>query len=110
MSWSAIDKAFSHSNYDRVTEVFINCNEPEVEALPPGYKCTNDLFAQLLPEQMARGRFQGSCDPEDSDEEWVCAYHRYCIVSTIPVVTGHKGHSAYRNQDMVTGHRIVYRL
>lgn len=31
----------------------------------------------------------------------------YCIVSTIPVVTGHKGPGAYRNWDEVTGHNDV---
>lgn len=31
----------------------------------------------------------------------------YCIVSTIPVVTGHKGSGAYRNWDEVTGHNDV---
>lgn len=71
-SWSAIDEALSRSNYDGVTEVVVNWNELEVDALPPGYHCANELFAKLLPHQMERGRLKVQCYPDDS-----CPHHRY---------------------------------
>lgn len=84
-SWSAIDKALSHSNYDRVTKVTISCNRYKIraQALPPGYRCTKDLFAKLLPEQNKRGRLQVVCSPGAPDK--TCAYHRYAPVRMIRI-------------------------
>lgn len=81
--WSAIDEALSHSNYDNVTEISISCDQLQIDALPSGYECIKDLASKLLPRQMERGRLQVHCHPESSNEDVVCAYHRFASIRNI---------------------------
>lgn len=81
--WSAFDNTLSHSNYDSLTTVMVDCNELEVDTLPPEYDCTNDLFPKLLPRLMESGRLQVECIPRSSYETSMCPYHRYSSHSSV---------------------------
>ncbi|TCD59836.1 hypothetical protein EIP91_011339 [Steccherinum ochraceum] len=78
--WECIDTALANTNYSNIRTLDFQC-ELDIDAVPTGYPCTNQLIRELLPSFTARVSL-APCGSFERDGRWHrCAYHGFAPYS-----------------------------